>query len=191
MRFNAVLYMMIVLMPVVCTAQQDRRLEGCVDPGIIATLLGKMRQDNSRPISEEQVRAMWPIELADVEVDSKTSRTLQSNDRILKGRYQCSEDFTFNIRQEGGVTLMELRSATINYSARRRGTLVAMAKLFGRTVGLGAADLKTIGTESSQDYQWEKLKGQERRLYVIELGFTREAGLWKMFFSTEFYDVEP
>jgi hypothetical protein len=76
MRFNAVLYMMIVLTPIVCTAQQDRRLEGCVAPKVIATLLGKMRQDNSRPISEEQVRAMWPIELADVEVDSKTSRTL-------------------------------------------------------------------------------------------------------------------
>lgn len=68
--------------------------------------------------------------------------------------------------------------------------LVAMAKLFGRAVGLGAADLKAIGSESSQDYQWEKIKGQERRLYVIELRFTREAGLWKMFFSTGFYVVE-
>jgi hypothetical protein len=84
-----------------------------------------------------------------------------------------------------------LHSATVNYTARRRGTLVAMAKLFGREVGLGAADLKTISAESSQDYQWERVKGQERRLYVIELRFTREAGLWKMFFSTGFYVVEP
>ena len=191
MRLNAVLYMMIVLTPVVCTAQQDRRLEGCVEPEVIASLLGKMRQENSKPMSEEQVRAMWPIELADVEVGSKTSRTLRSNDRIIKGRYQCSEDFTFNVRQDGGATLLELHSVTVNYSARRRGTLVVMAKLFGRAVGLGAADLKAIGSESSQDYQWEKIKGQERRLYVIELRFTREAGLWKVFFSTGFYVVEP
>lgn len=191
MRLNAVLYMMIMLTPVVCTAQQERRLEGCMPPGVIATLLGKMRQDNSRPISEEQVRAMWPIELADAEVASKTSRTLQSSDRIIKGRYQCSEVFTFNIRQEGRVNLLELHGATVNYSARRRSTLVSMAKLFGRAMGLGPADLKTIGAESSQDYQWERIKGQERRLYVIELHFTREAGLWKMFFSTAFYVVEP
>lgn len=84
MRLNAVLYMMILLTPVVCTAQQDRRLEGCVEPEVIARLLGKMRQENSRPISEEQVRAMWPTELADAEVASKTSRTLRSDDRIIK-----------------------------------------------------------------------------------------------------------
>ena len=191
MRLIAVLYMMIVLAPVVCSAQQDRRLEGCVDPEIIARVLGEMRQDNSRPISEEQFRAMWPTELADVEVDSKTSRTLQSNDRIIKGRYQCSEDFTFNVRQDGGITPLELRSVIVNYSAHRRDTLVAMAKLFARAIGLRPADLETVGAEKSQGYQWEKIKGDERRAYLIDLRFTREGGLWKMYFSTAFFVVEP
>ena len=191
MRFMAVLYIMIVLTPVVCSAQQDRRLEGCVDPKTIATVLGTMRQGNSRPISEEQLRAMWPTELADVEVDSKTSRTLQSNDRIIKGRYQCSADFTFNVRQDGRATPLELSGVTVKYSAHRRDTLVAMAKLFARAVGLGPADLKTVGAEKSQDYQWEKIKGEERRVYAIDLRFTREGGLWKMYFSTAFYVVEP
>ena|SRR5205085_3851669 len=191
MRLIAVLYMMIVLTPVVCSAQQDSRLEGCVDPKIIAKVLGEMRQDSSRLISEEQVRAMWPIDLADVEVDSKISRTLQSNDRIIKGRYQCSEDFTFNVRQEGGGTPLELRSVIVNYSAPRRDTLVAIAKLFAQSVGLGATDLKTIGAEQSQGYQWEKIKGKERRAYTIDLRFTREAGLWKIYFYTAFYVVEP
>lgn len=191
MRLIAVLYVTIVLTPVVCAAQQSSRLEGCVDPKVIVKVLGEMRPENSRLISEEQFRAMWPVELADAEVASKTSRTLQSNDRILNGRYQCSEDFTFNLRQEGGVTHLELHSATVNYSARRRDTLVAMAKLFARNLGLGEADLKTVGAEKSQGYQWEKVKRKERRAYVIDLRFTREAGLWKMFFSTAFYVVEP
>jgi hypothetical protein len=191
MRLNAILYVAIMLMPVVCTARQNGRLEGCVNQKKIATVLGEMRQENSRPISEEQFRAMWPIELADVEIGSKTSRTLQSDDRILKGHCQCCEDFEFNVRQEGGAAPLELHGVIVNYSARRRGTLVEMAKLFARAVGLGEADLQTVGTKSSQDYQWEKIKGKERRAYVIELHFTREEGLWKMHFSTAFYVVVP
>lgn len=192
MRLNAVLYMVIVLTPVVCTAQENSRLEGCVDPKIIATVLGEMRQENSRPISVEQFRTMWPIELGDAEVNPPDDhRTLQSDDRILKGRCQCGEVFAFNVQREGGDTLLRLHSVTVNYSARRRGTLVEMAKLFARVLGLGSADLKTVGAESSQGYQWEKIKGKERRLYVIDLHFSREEGLWKMFFSTGFYVVEP
>ena len=192
MRLSAVFYMMIVLMPVVCSAQQDGRLEGCVDPKIIAAVLNEMRQENTRPISMEQFRAMWPTEMDDAEVNPPANhRSLQSEDRILKGHCQCCEVFEFNVRREGRATLLELHSVTINYSARRRGTLVEMANLFGRAVGLGAADLKTVGAESSQGYQWEKIKGKERRAYVIDLRFTREDGLWKMYFSTAFYVVEP
>lgn len=190
MRFTIILYMMIVLTPAVCSAQQDSRLEGCVDPKVIATVLNKMRQDKSRPMSEEQFRVMWPTELSDVEIGSKTSRTLQSNDRILKGHYQCCEVFTFNVRQDGGATLLELDSVTVNYSARRRDTLMTMAKLFAQSVGLRASDLKTIGAEQSQGYQWENIKGKERRAYLIDLRFTREDGLWKMYFHTAFYVVE-
>lgn len=191
MRLNAALYMMMLLTPVVCAAQQNSRLEGCAEPKVVARVLGIMRQDNSRPISVEQFRAMWPTELSDVEVGSETSRTLRSDDRILKSHCQCCESFTFNVRQEGGIALLELHSATVNYSARRRDTLAATAKLLARAVGLGANDLKTVGTEPWQHYQWEKIKGPEHRLYVMELSFTREAGLWKMYFSTAFYVVEP
>jgi len=119
MRFTVVLYMMMVLTPAVCSAQKASRLEGCVDPKIIAAVLGAMRQEKSRPISEEQFRAMWPTELADFEVDPPAnSRALQSDDRILKGHCQCCEVFTFNVRQDGGATLLELDSVTVNYSAR-------------------------------------------------------------------------
>lgn len=191
MKLIAVLYMMMVLTPIVCSAQQNSRLEGCVEPKKIAMVLGKLRQDNSPIFSEEQFRAMWPVEMADAEVDSKTSRTLQSNDRIIKGYYQCSEAFTFNVRREGGVIRLELHSVTVNYSALRRDTLVTMAKLFARAVGLKEADLKTVGVESSQGYQWEKIKGKERRAYTIDLRFTRKEGLWNMYFNTAFFVVEP
>src|ERR1041385_9210327 len=77
-RLIALLYMTTVLTPVVCNARQDSRLEGCVDPEAIATVLGELRQERSRLLSVEQFRAMWPVELSDIQLNSKTSRTLQS-----------------------------------------------------------------------------------------------------------------
>jgi len=192
MRLIAVLYMIFVLTPIVCSAQHDSRLEGCVDPKIIAKVLGEMRQENSRRISVEQFRAMWPTELVGAEVNPPPSRlSFQSDDRILRGHCQCCEVFTFNVRQDGGATPLELQGVTVNYSARRRDTLVEMAKLLAHAVGLGEADLQTVGAEQSQNYQWEKIKGEERRAYLIDLRFTREEGLWKMYFHTAFYIVEP
>lgn len=192
MRLFVVLCMMLVLTPVVCSARQDSRLEGCVDPAVIAKVLGEMRPDNSRPISVEQFRAMWPVELVGAEVNAPADRlSFRSNDRILKGHCQCCETFTFNVRAEGGNTPLQLRGVTVNYSARRRDALVEMAKLFAQSVGLGAADLKTVGAEQTQNYQWEKIKGDERRVYALDLGFTREDGLWKMHFNAAFYVVEP
>ena|SRR6266404_8501285 len=191
MKLNAVLCIAIALTPVVCVAQHERRLEGCVDPRIIATVLAKLRQSNSQAISVKQVRSMWPTELLDEET-SKTSHELQSKDRILKGNCQCCTDFEFTVHQEGGVTREELDGVAVNYSARRRETLVIMAKLFAKAVGLGKAGLRTVGHGSTEDYQWRTHKGSETRLYVIELRFTREAaGLWKMYFLPAWYFVEP
>lgn len=67
---------------------------------------------------------------------------------------------------------------------------MAIAKLFAQSVGLRAWHLKTTGAEQSQGYQWENIKGKERRAYLIDLRFTREQGLWKMYFHTAFYVVE-
>ena len=132
------------------------------------------------------------VELSEVDVKSTDdSRFLQSNDRILNGHYQCSEIFKVDAPEVSLDAPMKLRGVTVNYSARRRDTLAAAAKLFAQAVGLGEADLKTVGAESSQGYQWEKVNEKERRLYVVELRFAREDGLWKMYFSTAFYVVEP
>jgi hypothetical protein len=60
MKLNAVLYIVIALTPVVCLAQPERRLEGCVDPRIIATILTKLQHTNSPATSVEQVGSMWP-----------------------------------------------------------------------------------------------------------------------------------
>ena len=191
MKLKAVLYIAIALTPMVCVAQHERRLEGCVDPRIIATILARMQHGYSKTTSREQVRSIWPTELLEEET-SQTSRLLESKDRILRGNCQCCTDFEFNIHQEGGVTREEMDGVIVNYSARRRETLVMIAKLFAKAVGLGKADLRTVGKGSTEDYQWQTHKGSETRLYVIEIRFTREtAGLWKMYFLPHWYLVEP
>ena len=191
MKFNAVLYIAIALTPVVCLAQHERRLEGCVDPRIIAKVLAKLQHTNSPATSAEQVCSMWPTELSDEET-SKTSHELESKDRILRGNCQCCTDFEFTVHQEGGVTREELDGVTINYSARHRETLVIMAKLFAKAVGLGKTGLRSVGNGSTEHYQWMTHKGSETRLYVIDLRFTREArDLWKMYFLPGWFFVEP
>lgn len=192
MRLKAALFMAMALAPAVCAARQEGPLEGCVAPRIIARVLEELRQENSRPMSVGQFRAMWPTELAAANVKSSdNSLFFRSNDRILKNHCQCCESFRFKAGREGWAGPLELQGVTVNYSARQRGTLVEAAQLFARAAGLGAADLKTVGAEEWRNYQWEKFKGEERRLYVIELRFTREEGLWKMFFSAAFHVVEP
>jgi hypothetical protein len=189
MKLNAVLYIAIALTPVVCVAQHDGRLEGCVDPKIIASLLATMHQ-NSQPISVKQVRSMWPTELLAIET-SKTSRELESNDRTLKGDCQCCTAFMFNVHEEVGVNREELYSVIVNYSARRRDTLVIMAKAFAKAAGLEETDLRTVGNRSTRGYQWQTNKGSETKLHVIDLRLSREAGLWTMYFRTAWYLIEP
>src|SRR5258707_13308239 len=115
MKLKAVLYLAIALTPVVCVAQHERRLEGCVDPRIIATILTKLQPTNSPTTSVAQVRSMWPAEMLDEET-SKTSHQLESKDRILRGNCQCCTDFEFTVHQEAGVTREELDGVIINYS---------------------------------------------------------------------------
>src|ERR1700674_5022005 len=151
MRFNIVLYAVLALAPVLCNARVDQRLEGCVDPKTIVTLLAKMQQADSQGMSLEQIRSIWPTELADIECDAKVNRSVKSDDRILKGHCQCCSVFSFKV--QGGATNEQLVSVTINYSANRRDTLVSMAKDFGRASRLSEHDLKTVGAESAQSFQ--------------------------------------
>lgn len=192
MTLNVALCLILALAPVRGSIRVDRRLEGCVDPKTIATLLAKMQQTDPRGITLKQLRGLWPTELADIECDAKASRSVQSQDRILKGHCQCCSVFSFKVRREqGGATNEQLVSATINYSASRRNTLVSMAKDFARASGLGENELKTIGTEAAQSFQWKASKGREPRVYVVEIRFAREVGLWKLYFSTGWYVLEP
>ncbi len=192
MRLYAALPLLILLAPAVCAARQDGRLEGCVEPKTIAAVLGGLRPDNPRPLTVERLREMWPTYPVDAQVvSSDDSRFFKSDDRILGGHCECCETFGFKVVREGAAAPRELHNVIVNYSARRRAALVETASLFARALGLGAADLKTVGAEDWQDFRWEKYKGEERRLYAIDLRFAREAGLWKMYFSTTFYVVEP
>jgi hypothetical protein len=192
MTLNVALCLILALAPVLGSIRVDRRLEGCVDPKTITTLLANMQQADSPGISLEQLRTIWPTELADIECDAKANRSVKSEDRILKGHCECCSVFSFKVRREqGGATSEQLVGATINYSASRRNKLVSLAKDFARASGLGESELKTVGTEVAQSFQWEASKGREPRVYVVEIRFTREVGLWKLYFSTGWYVLEP
>jgi hypothetical protein len=194
MRISAAIFAIVLVMPVLCAAQSEKRLEGCIDPQVIATVLSSMRQNNA--FSVERVRSMWPTDLNDVEDSSEVNgkpilvRSIRSDDRKLYNHYECGTKFSFLVRPGNDSPRERLNDVTINYSAHRRATLVALAKLFAGAVGLESKEVKTIGNESSQDFSWDRFM-DERRIYLIFIEFTREAGLWKLHFSTSWQVVEP
>jgi len=100
MKLILILYIMFAIAPVVCFAQSEKPPQGCVDPRIIATVLAKMTQANQQAISVKQVRSLWPAELTDVE-NTATSRSLRSEDRIIKGHCECCTDFRFKTGKLG------------------------------------------------------------------------------------------
>ncbi|HVS83941.1 MAG TPA: hypothetical protein VHE60_19570 [Pyrinomonadaceae bacterium] len=192
MKLILVLFTILVFTSFPTQSSADRPLEGCVDPNTIAALLTKIRDSNWQGISLERLRSMWPRELGDTEVGSNVSRSVSSDDRVIKGHYQCATSFDFIVqRKQDGAMSEQLHGVTINYSARRRDNLVDIAKKFAGAAGLRQAELKTVGLGSAQSFQWETTKGKERSSYVLELRFTREARLWHLLFSTGRYVIEP
>src|ERR1051325_8109396 len=80
MRIGIAVFAVLLLAPILCNAQSEKRLAGCVDPQVIARVLGTMQHNDA--ISVKGVRAMWPNELSDSE-NSRTVRSVRSDDRVL------------------------------------------------------------------------------------------------------------
>lgn len=166
----------------------QRRQEGCVDPKTIVTLLAKIRETNLQDIPLDRLRAMWPTELTDIECDSNESRSLISNDRIIDGHCQCCVVFEFKVQQkQDGTKSEQLHGVIVNYSTPRRNDLVNLAKRFALASGLRAGDVRTIGSAPTQSFQWDVATSKEKTVQVLELRFTREAGLWKLNFNRGSY----
>ncbi|MGH9906914.1 MAG: hypothetical protein ACRD8U_15190 [Pyrinomonadaceae bacterium] len=170
----------------------DPPLEGCPDPNAVEALLTRIRDSNWQHMPLERLRSVWPTELTDIECDSKVSRSLISHNRVINGHCQCCATFSFKIPQnQGAARIEQLDSVIFNYSARHRDELVGIAKKFARAAGLRQGELKIVGRDSEQSFQWEATKGGKRNLYTLELHFSRQGRLWELYFNSGWNIIEP
>jgi hypothetical protein len=191
MKLTLIFFITISIAPVVCFGQSERAREGCVDPKIIGAVLAKMTQANQQTTSVDQIRSLRPAELTDVE-NTAENRTLRSLDRIIRGSWECCTDFLFKVAPDSGRSREDLYGIIVNYSTPRREALTDMAKMFAESVGLDTSDLRTVGRQSPQHYQWQSKQNGETILYVLECRFNHEAnGPWKMGLNFTRYVVEP
>ena len=174
--------LVLTLLPIRSFAQ--RPLEGCVRPDKIRALLAEIHDSDWQGVSLQRVRSMWPTELADIQYDSDTTGSVTSQDRIIKGNCQCCVVFEFKLqRSQAQPRNEQLSGIIINYSAPRRIDLIGIARALAGATGVKRADLKTIGADSRQSFQWETTKGNQRSVFILEIHFSHESPLWKLYFS--------
>lgn len=184
MKFVCIFCIIFVLAVLPCRSLAQRPLEGCVSPEKAAALLMSLGASDWQGVSLDRVRSMWPTELADIQRDSETTGSVASQDRIIRGNCQCCVVFEFKFPRGTDQPRNEQLSGIIfNYSAPQRNTLIAVSRALAAATSLKPSDLKTIGTDSRQSFQWEATNGNKRSAYVLEILISRESPLWKLHFS--------
>jgi hypothetical protein len=137
------------------------RLEGCLDPAVLAKALAAINQMSWRGVSIERAREVWPTELTgffDPSLRSDLSKGLTStwsDGRVIGGYKQCGEELTFATdRKRNGSATKRLDAIQIDYSARTREQVVTAARAFARAIELPNGKIATIGRDAQEDREW-------------------------------------
>ena len=186
MKLCIPLLALVVILPMSLRGQAGgNNLEGCINPNAIAEALTKLHKSNWRDVSLDQLRAIWPAELAGKDCDPGGCRDVWSEDRIISGHCQCCATFTFRIQGVEAKPRTEwLDNIVINYRSRQRSKLVVTARKFAAALGLRQDALDTVGTDSVQNFHWETSGGPGRELSAIELRFVREGHEWELYLNS-------
>ena len=135
---------------------KDVIYEGCYDPLDISKALSKIHITDWQNMSLEQLRKIWPTELAYKECNEGRCECVWSMDRIIKGKCQCCALFNFDIQGTKTEPLTEkLGSFIIYYVNATREELIANTKIFVHALGYNDNVLNKIGLDNDQFFSWE------------------------------------
>jgi hypothetical protein len=174
-----------VLVPVLASSQGANQLEGCLNPGVVASALETIHATDWRNVSLERLRSIWPTELDALDCDTEVCHSVWSKDRIIKGHCQCCATFYFDVKRnsDGSSRREELQNIIINYTGLHRKELIADARRFARASGVPESDLATVGNDRVQNFNWESASGNEKDIYGVEVRFTRQGASWELYFN--------
>jgi hypothetical protein len=155
---------------------RDGRLEGCPNPTTIAAALEKVQHSQWQDLTVKRVQSMWPTALLGASCDTLACSSIESKERIIDGRYECSEAFQFDVNRDGESATERLNNIVIHYSASDKKSTVEAIKTMARAVGLSDSDLQQIsGEESQRDFHWDSAKGELSTLFVE---FSHKGAAW-------------
>ena len=171
-----------VMIPLtVATQVSFRRLLGCASAEAIRTGLAKLHSADWRSLSLEQVRSMWPTELAGKDCDPAGCRDVWAMDRIISGQCECCAVFDFMLQGTATTPQTEwLNDITIIYSVAQRARAVDLARSFAGALGARAADVQSIGAASVQSFDWETASRRGPELSSIEVRIQQQSDRWEI-----------
>lgn len=159
-------------------------LEGCGSPDRISIALGKLHGLDWHKVSLEQVRSVWPSEVAGKECDPGGCSLAWVPDRIISGTCECCTTFSFKTRGTESVPRTEwLEAIIINHAAPRRAEIVAIAQKLGGALGLSPSQVRTIGDAPEQDFHWETGDGVSGRMTSIVIRVYSIKNRWQLYLN--------
>lgn len=175
----------------ICLAEpgMGQRLEGCSEPGTLATALRTLRNSDWKDMSVARLQKLWPTRLRPLECDERSCSSIVDEGRIISGEFECGEVFDFKVTQkDDGTTGERLQSIVIHYTARTREESVSAAKTLAKAIGLNDPAAATVGRDKWQQFQWESnMFGRESS--VLELQWARVGANWNLYFSFDRYPL--
>jgi hypothetical protein len=167
------------------TSVANDTLRGCLEVKKLTASIVKLRENNGKTISAEQLISIWPTPLEESACQSdKGCRLLVSKDRIISGHCECCEAFAFDVQQDDdGQRVERLHNVIFHYSARSKTATVDAARKIGQAAGLPERELGRINSGSPQNYEWKREEGPVQQRFAIELRITQEDGNWELYLS--------
>jgi hypothetical protein len=169
---------MVLALPV-GSRTEDVGLEGCGSVTAITQALAKLEKNDLKEISLDRVQSLWPTKLEASDCTTEGCRSLLHQGRIIDGVCQCCEKIDIDQRpnSEGGVD--ESLVVTIYYSAPAEKDVVTAAKLLAKAAGLGDDEIRTVGREPDQSFQWKGARQTE--LFLMAVKFAHRDKLWTVY----------
>lgn len=131
----------------------DSRLEGCLNPTVIAAALEKLRDSRWEDMNVDRVQAIWPTKLFRVDCGSSLcTLTLTDKERIDESD-ECID--ILHYRGKPGSVPEELGNVGIHYAMSRRKDVIAAARVMAKAFGVPERDLAIQGKLLKQDYFWD------------------------------------
>ena len=158
--------------------------EGCGSPDRISIALGKLHGLDWQKVSLDQVRSVWPSEVAGKECDRGGCPLAWAPDRIISGTCECCTTFSFKTRGTESKPRTEwLEAIIINHAARSRAEVVAIGKKFADALGLAPSQVRTIGVTPEDNFHWETAGGVSGQMAAIVIRIHSVKNRWQLYLN--------